>query len=552
MLFNDFFNLVRDRTNAMEVLISIFRHWTSSLSLPSILRVIPRRRHAPLANIGTLHLDGLCELYKVMSISDCENLTLALYTKGKDGTVNRPTLALEAYKERKNPVRYLRPHFTNPKGLLDAMAESNAYISGSRAADYFVPGSAEPHSDFDIYVQADVESIFRMLSEMKLSHGVQWTTPMWSLVRKLSFRNFKIDVRVLQHISKSKEFNTLMEKYPQEKVNSMEYDDDLDVPASYTFNGTAFLFDQDMPGQNNYWDRDADEIDLPDPVHEATEDEEHDACIQLRQFFADLYHYWDDYDLRGLHKTIWVSRDRGGIWHPGRSPTFPFEHEDDDDRLDEYDRGSGTLEVIEGKSAKSGVRVQLIFNTAVPQSTPFHNILRFHSSQVQCFISGLGAVHLYPIPSQRKEAYAWLRGVETPRVQAAREKYKGRGYRYVENHTSPELRRIGDNKSLFIPFPRREGWSAKTLKQFRDDLQVMAWWQKETRLDPLPGLHQMLLDNRQGIDIKATQWNTRNSGYICDSEYLLQQFYANCINEYGILPELDIGDSQIQARYYKE
>ena len=117
-------------------------------------------------------MDGLCELYRVISISDYKNLTLALYTKGKNGTVNRPTLALEAYKERKNPMRYLRPHFTNPKGLLDAIAESNAYISGSRAADYFVPGSAEPHSNFDFYIQADVKSIFRMLSKMKLSHGV--------------------------------------------------------------------------------------------------------------------------------------------------------------------------------------------------------------------------------------------------------------------------------------------------------------------------------------------------------------------------------------------
>ena len=86
--------------------------------------------------------------------------------------MNRPTLALEAYKERKNPIRYLRPHFTNPKGLLNIIAESNAYILGSRATDYFMPGSTKPHSDFDFYVQADIKSIFRMLSKMKLSHSI--------------------------------------------------------------------------------------------------------------------------------------------------------------------------------------------------------------------------------------------------------------------------------------------------------------------------------------------------------------------------------------------
>ena len=86
--------------------------------------------------------------------------------------VNRPTLALEAYKERKNPIRYLRPHFTNPKGLLNVMAKSNTYILGSRAADYFVPGSAKPYSNFDFYIQADVKSIFRMLSKIKLSYSI--------------------------------------------------------------------------------------------------------------------------------------------------------------------------------------------------------------------------------------------------------------------------------------------------------------------------------------------------------------------------------------------
>jgi len=58
----------------------------------------------------------------------------------------------KAYRERKNPIRYLRPHFTNPKGLFNIMAEVNIYILSSRAADYFVPGSAELYFNFNIYV----------------------------------------------------------------------------------------------------------------------------------------------------------------------------------------------------------------------------------------------------------------------------------------------------------------------------------------------------------------------------------------------------------------
>lgn len=138
--------------NTIEVLILIFCYWILNLFLSLILCLIPRRRHAPLVNIGTLHLDGLCELYKAISILDCENLTLILYIKGKNGIVNRLILILEAYKERKNFIYYLRPHFTNFKGLLDAIAKSNAYILGSRAADYFVPGFAELYFNFNFYI----------------------------------------------------------------------------------------------------------------------------------------------------------------------------------------------------------------------------------------------------------------------------------------------------------------------------------------------------------------------------------------------------------------
>jgi len=49
-------------------------------------------------------------------------------------------------------MRYLRPHFINPKGFLNIMAKSNVYILGSRATDYFEPSSAEPHFDFDFYI----------------------------------------------------------------------------------------------------------------------------------------------------------------------------------------------------------------------------------------------------------------------------------------------------------------------------------------------------------------------------------------------------------------
>ena len=87
-----------------------------------------------------------------MKLWKIKSITLTLYIKGKDSIINRLTLVLEAYRERKNPVHYLRPHFINPKGLLDAIAKSNIYILGSHATDYFIPSSAKPYSNFNFYI----------------------------------------------------------------------------------------------------------------------------------------------------------------------------------------------------------------------------------------------------------------------------------------------------------------------------------------------------------------------------------------------------------------
>ena len=66
--------------------------------------------------------------------------------------MNKLIFALEVYKEKKNLMRYLRPHFTNLKSLLNIMAKVNVYILGSRVIDYFIPSSAKLHFDFNIYL----------------------------------------------------------------------------------------------------------------------------------------------------------------------------------------------------------------------------------------------------------------------------------------------------------------------------------------------------------------------------------------------------------------
>lgn len=48
--------------------------------------------------------------------------------------------------------RYLSKHFGSGDELLFHMALCNAYVSGSRALEFFVPGSIGPDSDWDFYV----------------------------------------------------------------------------------------------------------------------------------------------------------------------------------------------------------------------------------------------------------------------------------------------------------------------------------------------------------------------------------------------------------------
>ena len=46
-------------------------------------------------------------------------------------------------KQRKNPIEYLQKSFPHSALLLAVMGDTGCILSGSRAADFFVPGLAE-------------------------------------------------------------------------------------------------------------------------------------------------------------------------------------------------------------------------------------------------------------------------------------------------------------------------------------------------------------------------------------------------------------------------
>ncbi|KAF9763301.1 hypothetical protein IL306_003171 [Fusarium sp. DS 682] len=83
-----------------------------------------------------------------------------------------PTVA-RCHRARTNPLNYLSRTFRYAVTLLSVMFDTGCVISGSRALDFFVPGSANSDSDWDFYVPGYKESVADMMSVLSLC-GVTW------------------------------------------------------------------------------------------------------------------------------------------------------------------------------------------------------------------------------------------------------------------------------------------------------------------------------------------------------------------------------------------
>ncbi|KAL7903714.1 hypothetical protein GGI35DRAFT_472902 [Trichoderma velutinum] len=77
--------------------------------------------------------------------------------------------------QRVDPVSYFQQTFDYPVTLMAAMFDSGCILSGSRALEYFFPGSIGPESDWDFYVPAYKESVVDMVNALQIC-GVSWNT----------------------------------------------------------------------------------------------------------------------------------------------------------------------------------------------------------------------------------------------------------------------------------------------------------------------------------------------------------------------------------------
>lgn len=90
-----------------------------------------------------------------------------------DSEVHQPLF--NACTRRMSVYAYLQDNFGRSDELLEAMSKATAYLSGSRAVEFFAPGSCEPTSDWDFYVPLDVGTMLSFMCKLE-TMGVSWKT----------------------------------------------------------------------------------------------------------------------------------------------------------------------------------------------------------------------------------------------------------------------------------------------------------------------------------------------------------------------------------------
>lgn len=290
---------------------------------------------------------------------------------------------------------HFRTAFFDPELLIKGMAKNNFILSGSRALDYFVPGSASPESDWDFYIPNNEACIAGALSVLEKG-GVIWDD-MLTPLRKLA----ETDDEKTIHLTRK-----MAEAYT-EFWNS-----------PFTKQKTAILnadFKQLMQ-------------DLTCAV--ANVDKEQTSTILVNNTTIHIH-------AESNHTAMYNSTFSNSV----NSAFHPY--------------GPG-LNVVRGTipsaTSPDGTThtVQLI-SSHDNSKTPLDLILAFYASHVQCFISAFGAAHLY-FPSG-KNATTWpLNTQHRPSADAALEKYTARGYTFTSRsisskHGQRRLRQLADSRS---------------------------------------------------------------------------------------------------------
>nr|OQO32684.1 hypothetical protein B0A51_00062 [Rachicladosporium sp. CCFEE 5018] len=106
-----------------------------------------------------------------------------LHVVAQIALANAPALLSTPTTER-DILEYLGGFFLQPEALLKGMADSCTIISGSRALEFFAPGSSTSESDWDFYTYNSCYCVGRALRVLEAA-GVEWDD-LWKPIRDLA------------------------------------------------------------------------------------------------------------------------------------------------------------------------------------------------------------------------------------------------------------------------------------------------------------------------------------------------------------------------------
>jgi hypothetical protein len=128
-------------------------------------------------NLSSLPNELLQEIFDDLPITDCQSIRDAHAKTTRKGDFEN------IYNDRVSLHRYFTNHGLDGKKMVNILANSHAFIIGSRALEFFVPESIASESDWNFFMEYSPPMIYEFMTSME-KMGVVWN----SLDRRIYIR----------------------------------------------------------------------------------------------------------------------------------------------------------------------------------------------------------------------------------------------------------------------------------------------------------------------------------------------------------------------------
>lgn len=330
----------------------------------------------------------------------------------------------KCYESRISPVHYLSRAFKYPVTLLSTMFDTGCMLSGSRALDFFIPGSTTADSDWDFYVPGYKESVADMINVLSLC-GVKWHLEGDAITTALAEnRSISVNTTTLRAIS-----SWISNKKPEE----------------------------------------ASEL-IGDQLYRTLQ-----AFKETREYSSSTQSYSVS---NGLHGNILIEPDVPD--QEGIADNIAIYQ---DPLGQPFNILQGSVQTSKGIQP-----VQLIIGSHYSSIRSCLSFIKdFYASHVQCFISGWCASHMYYEQASSRRVTRWEQSYsqKTKAVEKAIHKYQKRGYHFHRaDSMDPTIRRFNDSESIFLdygdifrPFLQASNLSLfdRWLTERRENINTVHW-----------------------------------------------------------------------------